>query len=88
MRKDTHFKKDNLRSPAVIAEHFKSGSYALVNILMCIYFCLRKLIVRMICLILLIQCPNRPESYSQSFEKPEQTPLNQLSLYKFVDFRF
>ena len=42
----------------------------------------------MICLILLIQCPNRPESYSQSFEKPEQTPLNQLSLYKFIDFRF
>jgi hypothetical protein len=28
---------------------------------------------RMIRLILLIQCPNRPESYFQSFERPDDT---------------
>jgi len=39
----------------------------------------------MIRLILLIQCPNRPESYFQSFERPDDTSSKQ-SAFSFFEY--
>ena len=72
--------EDNLLASVVNTDILKTGSYALVNIGMWIYFCFRKLIDRMI-RYPFVQCPNRPESHFQSCEKTNDSfPDSQLSL--------